>query len=99
IRSEGGRLAEYVSIDMVGRDLGGYVDEAKRAVAKKLRLPPGVSLVWSGQYESYERVRERLAWVVPLTLFLIALLLWLNTGSAVKAGIVLLAVPFSLVGA
>ncbi len=99
IRSEGGQLAAYVSIDMAGRDLGGWVDDAKQAVGERLELPAGTSLVWSGQYENYERMKERLWVVVPLTLFLIALLLWANTGSAVKAGIVLLAVPLSLVGA
>ena len=99
IRNENGQLAGYVYVDMRGRDIGGFVDEAKRVVAEKLTLPTGYSLIWSGQYENLARVRERLLVVVPLTIFLIALLLYLNTKSAVKAGIVLLAVPFSLVGA
>jgi len=99
IRDENGQLAGYVYVHMTGRDLGGYVDEAKRRVATSVALPTGYSLVWSGQYENLARVRERLTYVLPLTLFLIALLLYLNTGSAVKAAIVLLAVPFSLVGA
>jgi Cu(I)/Ag(I) efflux system membrane protein CusA/SilA len=99
IRNENGQLAGYVYVDMTGRDIGGYVDEAKRLVAERLTLPTGYSLLWSGQYENLTRVRERLVIVLPLTIFLIALLLYLNTKSAVKAGIVLLAVPFSLVGA
>jgi Cu(I)/Ag(I) efflux system membrane protein CusA/SilA len=99
IRNENGQLAGYVYVDMRGRDIGGFVDEAKRVVAEKLTLPTGYSLIWSGQYENLARVRERLLVVVPFTIFLIALLLYLNTKSAVKAGIVLLAVPFSLVGA
>lgn len=99
IRSESGQLAGYVYVDMSGRDVGGYVDEAKRLVAERLPLPTGYSLLWSGQYENLARVRQRLLFVLPLTVFLIALLLYMNTRSAVKAGIVLLAVPFSLVGA
>jgi Cu(I)/Ag(I) efflux system membrane protein CusA/SilA len=99
IRNENGQLAGYVYVDMRGRDIGGFVDEAKRVVGEKLTLPTGYSLIWSGQYENLARVRERLLVVVPLTIFLIALLLYLNTKSAVKAGIVLLAVPFSLIGA
>jgi Cu(I)/Ag(I) efflux system membrane protein CusA/SilA len=99
IRNENGQLAGYVYVDMSGRDIGGYVDEAKRRVQEELRLPTGYSLVWSGQYENMARVRERLTIVLPVTILLIALLLYLNTRSAVKAGIVLLAVPFSLVGA
>jgi copper/silver efflux system protein len=99
IRDENGQLAGYVYVDMAGRDVGGYVEEAKRHVAERLTLPTGYTLVWSGQYENLARVRERLRIVLPLTLFLIALLLYLNTKSAVKTGIVLLAVPFSLIGA
>jgi Cu(I)/Ag(I) efflux system membrane protein CusA/SilA len=99
IRNENGQLAGYVYVDMTGRDVGGFVDEAKRLVAAHVPLPPGYTLQWSGQYENLARVRERLTFVIPLTLFLIALLLYANTGSAVKTSIVLLAVPFSLVGA
>jgi Cu(I)/Ag(I) efflux system membrane protein CusA/SilA len=99
IRDENGRLAGYVYVDMAGRDVGGYVDEAKQRVEREVRLPKGYQLVWSGQYESMLRVRERLEVVVPLTIFLIALLLYMNTKSGVKTAIVLLAVPFSLVGA
>jgi Cu(I)/Ag(I) efflux system membrane protein CusA/SilA len=99
IRNENGQLAGYVYVDMSGRDLGGYVADAKRAVAERLELPTGYHLLWSGQYENLARVRQRLTFVLPLTLFLIALLLYMNTHSVVKAGIVLLAVPFSLIGA
>jgi len=99
IRNENGLLAGYVYVDVAGRDVGGYVAEAKRAVAAQLALPSGYALTWSGQYENMLRVRERLKVVLPLTLFIICVLLYMNTKSAVKTGIVLLAVPFSLVGA
>ena len=99
IRDENGLLAGYVYVDMTGRDIGSYVADAKARVAAALQLPQGYALTWSGQYENMLRVRERLKVVLPLTLFLICMLLYMNTKSAVKTGIVLLAVPFSLVGA
>jgi len=99
IRNENGLLAGYVYVDMVGSDVGGFVERAKHAVAAGLQLPAGYSLEWSGQYENMLRVRERLKLVVPFTLFTIFFLLYMNTRSGVKAGIVLLAVPFSAVGA
>jgi Cu(I)/Ag(I) efflux system membrane protein CusA/SilA len=99
IRNENGLLAGYVYVDMVGSDVGGYVERAKQAVAKGLALPNGYSLEWSGQYENLLRVRERLKLVVPLTLFAIFFLLYMNTKSGTKAAIVMLAVPFSAVGA
>jgi Cu(I)/Ag(I) efflux system membrane protein CusA/SilA len=99
IRNENGHLAGYVYVDMAGRDIGGYVEEAKRAVAAALELPQGYALLWSGQYENMIRVKERLKVVVPLTLFIICVLLYMNTRSGMKTAIVLLAVPFSLVGA
>jgi Cu(I)/Ag(I) efflux system membrane protein CusA/SilA len=99
IRNENGMLAGYVYVDVDGRDIGGYVDEAKKAVAEAVRMPEGYALVWSGQYENMVRVRERLKVVVPMTILLIMLLLYFNTKSWVKTGIVLLAVPFSLIGA
>jgi Cu(I)/Ag(I) efflux system membrane protein CusA/SilA len=86
-------------VDVAGRDIGGYVAEAKRAVRDAVHMPPGYTLAWSGQYEAMERARERLKVVLPLTLFLIFLLLYLNTGSTAKTLMVLLAVPFSAVGA
>jgi len=99
IRNENGLLVGYVYVDVVGRDVGGYVEDAKRAVAAGLALPVGYSLEWSGQFENMQRVRERLKLVVPLTLFLIFFLLYANTRSLARTAIVLLAVPFSLVGA
>ncbi|MBI2175086.1 MAG: efflux RND transporter permease subunit, partial [Candidatus Omnitrophica bacterium] len=99
LRNENGMLAGYVYVDVAGRDIGSYVTEAKRVVAKQLRVPSGYALIWSGQYENMLRVRERLKVVLPLTLFLIIFLLHLNTKSWPKTGIVLLAVPFSLIGA
>ena len=84
---------------MAGRDIGGYVEEAKKKVLQSLQLPAGYSIQWSGQYENMARVRERLKVVLPLTLFIILSLLYMNTKSWVKTGIVMLAVPFSLIGA
>jgi Cu(I)/Ag(I) efflux system membrane protein CusA/SilA len=101
IRDEGGKLAGYVYIDVdaARRDLGSFVDEAKRAVDAQLRMPAGYTLQWSGQYEAMQRVRQRMIVVVPLTLFVVAFLLFMNTRSIPKTIIVLLAVPFSAVGA
>ncbi len=99
LRNENGMLNGYVYIDVAGRDVGGYVTDAKRAVLAQVHLPPGYTLAWSGQYEAMERVRERLKLVLPLTLFLIFLLLYLNTKSAAKTLLIFLAVPFSAVGA
>jgi len=99
IRDENGMMAGYVYVDLEGRDVGSYVEEAKRVVAEKVTLPTGYSLQWSGQYENMLRVRERLKIVVPITLFLIFVLLYMNTKSGVKTCIVLLAVPFSVIGA
>jgi len=99
IRNENGMLAGYVYVDVAGRDIGSYVAEAKAAMDRELNLPTGYSLLWSGQYENMLRVQERLKLVVPLTLFLIFVLLYLNTRSTFKTLLVLLAVPFSLVGA
>jgi Cu(I)/Ag(I) efflux system membrane protein CusA/SilA len=101
IRNENGLLSGYVYVDVAGRDLGSYVEEARRVVREQVepQLPTGYSLAWSGQYEYLTRVRERLQFVLPLTLFVIFVLLYLNTKSAVKTFIVFLAVPFSAVGA
>lgn len=99
IRDEDGMLSGYVYVDLADRDVGSYVEDAKRKVSEELELPTGYSLVWSGQYENMLRVKERLKTVIPVTLFLIFLLLYMNTKSAVKASIVMLAVPFSLIGA
>jgi Cu(I)/Ag(I) efflux system membrane protein CusA/SilA len=99
LRDENAFLAGYVYVDIAGRDVGGYVEEAKRAVAAGLKLEPGYSLIWSGQYENMLRVRERLKVVVPITLGLIFILLYVNTRSGFKALVVMLAVPFSAIGA
>jgi Cu(I)/Ag(I) efflux system membrane protein CusA/SilA len=99
IRNENGLLTGYVFVDMAGRDIGGYVADAKLAVRHNVQLPPGYSIQWSGQYEFMQRVKERLMLVVPITIFIIVLLLHLNTGSWVKTALILLALPFSAVGA
>jgi Cu(I)/Ag(I) efflux system membrane protein CusA/SilA len=99
IRDENGLLTGYVYVDIEGRDIGGYVKEAKQVVLDQVNVPNGYTLSWSGQYENMQRVEERLKIVLPLTLFLVVLLIHFNTKSWPKTGIVLLAVPFSLVGA
>jgi Cu(I)/Ag(I) efflux system membrane protein CusA/SilA len=99
IRDEDGLLTGYVYVDIAGQDPGSYIEEADRLLREKLELPAGYAVAWSGQYEAMQRVRERLWIVVPLTLLLIVMLLYLNTRSLVKTAIVLLAVPFSAVGA
>ena len=99
LRDENGFLSGYVYVDVTGRDLGGYVEEARKAVAANVTLAPGYSLVWSGQYESMARVKETLTLVVPLTIVLIFVLLYASTKSAFKSLVVMLAVPFSAVGA
>ena len=98
IRSENGQLNDLVSIDVRGRDVGGYVAEAKRLVAEKVMLPAAYRLEWSGQYESLQRVKARLLVVVPLTLAVIVLLLYLTFGSLTETAIVMLSLPFALVG-
>jgi len=98
IKNEEGQLVGYVTVDMTGRDIGGYVEEAKKVVAEKIKLPQGYTLVWSGQYEYMQRAKVRLIYVVPLTLLIIFVLLYLNFQSVAKTFIVLLSVPFSLVG-
>ena len=99
IRNENGMLAGYVYVDIHGRDIGGYVDDARRLVMEGVSLPPGYAISFSGQYENMARVRERLKIVVPITLFLIFMLLYANTRSAARTWIVMLAVPFSMIGA
>jgi Cu(I)/Ag(I) efflux system membrane protein CusA/SilA len=97
IKSEEGLLVSYVFIDFSGRDVGGYVDEAKSKVAS-LKIPEGYRLQWSGEYEYLITTHERLKIVIPLTLLIIFVLIFFNTKSTTKTLIVLLAVPFSLVG-
>jgi Cu(I)/Ag(I) efflux system membrane protein CusA/SilA len=99
IRSEDGRLVGYVFVDPGERPIADYVAEARHVVAEKVTLPAGVRLEWAGQFTYFERAKEKLKLVVPVTLALVVLLLYLNTKSMVETGIVMLAVPFSLVGA
>ncbi len=99
VRSEAGELAGYVFIDVTGRDIGSYVKDLKKVVAEKVQVPAGYHLVWSGQYEYMERAGERLKIVIPLTLLIVFVLLYFNTAHVGKVFIVLLAVPFSLIGA
>jgi copper/silver efflux system protein len=101
IRDENGRLSGYVyvDIDTSQRDIGRYVADAKQVLREQVEMPTGYELIWSGQFESMERVKARLLIVVPITIFLIFMLLYLNTRSVTKTVIILLAVPFSAIGA
>jgi copper/silver efflux system protein len=99
IRSENARPNAWVFVDIRGQDIGGYIKRARAAVDPVLSLPHGYSVAWSGEYEYMERANARLRVVVPLTLFLIVILIYLNTRSLARTAIVLAAVPFSLVGA
>ncbi len=99
VKSEGSLLVGYVFVDVAGRDLGSYVKEAQKIVAEKLQLPKGYYLGWSGQYEYMERAKARLLYVLPLTLLIVFLLLYLNFTSVIRALIVLLSAPFAAVGA
>jgi Cu(I)/Ag(I) efflux system membrane protein CusA/SilA len=98
IRTENARLNGWVFVDIAGRDLGGYVADAKAAVAAAVKLPPGYALAWSGQFEYLERVRDRLDVVAPLTVVLIALMLWLTFRRGAEVLIVLTSLPVALAG-
>jgi copper/silver efflux system protein len=98
IRSEGGKLVGFVFVD-TDRPIADYVTEAKAAVERDVALPAGTRLAWVGQFKYFERAKERLTWVIPLTLGIVILLLYFNTNSVAETAIVMLAVPFSLVGA
>jgi Cu(I)/Ag(I) efflux system membrane protein CusA/SilA len=98
IRSEGGYLYDQVSIDVRRRDVGRYVRDAQAIVAREVKVPTGYWLRWSGQYEAIQRVKARLQVVVPLTLGIIALLLYLTFGSVTEVAVVMLSLPFALVG-
>ncbi|MBZ9790980.1 CusA/CzcA family heavy metal efflux RND transporter [Rhizobium sp. 3T7] len=98
IRTENGQLAVYIFVDIANRDLGGYVAEAQEAVAQSVKMPAGYSVAWSGQFEYLERAKARLMIVVPLTLALIFLLLYLNFKALTETMIVMLSLPFALVG-
>jgi len=97
IKSEEGLLTAYVYIDIYGRDIGGYVEEARQKAAT-IKLPEGYRLAWSGEYEYILKTHERLKLIIPFTLLIIFILLYFNTHSVTKTAIVFLAVPFSLVG-
>ncbi len=99
IKSENARPNAWVYVDLSTNDIGGWVDEARRAVREQVEVPPGYTVFWSGQYEYMERARERLMIIIPITLALITLILYTTTGSPVKTAMVLLTVPFSAVGA
>ena len=100
IRDEAGMLVGYVYVDMdaAKQDIGGYVDDAKRAVEREIRLPAGYSLKWTGQYELLESMQKRMRFLIPLTIVIILLLLYLNFGNLAQSLIVLCSVPFALVG-
>jgi Cu(I)/Ag(I) efflux system membrane protein CusA/SilA len=98
IRTENGELAVYIFVDTVGRDLGGYVRDAQTAIAQSIKLPAGYRIAWSGQFEYLERAEARLKLVVPVTLAIIFLLLYLNFRRLTETFIVMLSLPFALVG-
>ena len=99
IRDEDGIMTGYVYVDIADRDPAGYIAEAGRLLRSKVELPPGYAFSWSGQFEAMQRVRERLTTVIPLTLLLIIGLLYLNTKSPGRTALIMLAVPFSAIGA
>ena len=98
IRTENAQLVGYIYVDLQGRDLGGFVNDARRAVHDQVKLPPGAHVEWSGQFEYLERAKNRLMTVIPLTLFIIFLLLYLNFRRLTETAIVMLSVPFALTG-
>jgi Cu(I)/Ag(I) efflux system membrane protein CusA/SilA len=99
VRDENGSLASIVFVDVAGKDLGTYVEEAKALIQEQITLPPGYSLQWAGHYQYLERAQQQLRIVIPLTLLLIFVLLYLNFRSIPRCLLVLISVPFSLVGA
>ncbi len=99
IKSENARPNAWVYVDLRGIDVGTWVERAKAEVARRIELPPGYTIFWSGQYEYMQRAKARLTFIVPITLFLVFLILYVNTKSLTKTAVVLLAVPFSAVGA
>src|SRR5260221_3283882 len=98
IRTENAQLAAYIFVDLRDRDLGGYVADAQKAVASQVKFPPGYYVTWSGQFEYLERAKARLQLVVPITVLIIFLLLYLNFRRVTETLIVMLSVPFALVG-
>ena len=98
IKKENGRLVGYVYINTENRDLGGYVEEAKNQIEKSVKAKPGYAIAWSGQYANLEHARARLYWLIPMTLLLVCLLLFMHFRNFGKVLLVLLCLPFSLVG-
>jgi Cu(I)/Ag(I) efflux system membrane protein CusA/SilA len=98
IRTENALLSAYIFVDIRGRDIGGYVADAQRAVRDQVKFPPGYYVTWSGQFEYMERAKAKLAIAVPMTLFIIFLLLYLNFKRLTETLIVMLSLPFALVG-
>jgi Cu(I)/Ag(I) efflux system membrane protein CusA/SilA len=99
IKSENARRAAWLFVDIRDIDVGSYIKKAQEAIKARLKMPPGYNYIWSGQFEYMERARERLQVIIPITLAIIFFILYINTGSLTKVCIILLAVPFSLVGA
>jgi Cu(I)/Ag(I) efflux system membrane protein CusA/SilA len=99
IKSENARPNAWVYVDLRGVDVGSYVEDARRIVEEQVDIPAGYTVAWSGQYEYMQRAHERLLYVIPLTVVIIFVIIYMNTQSVIKTGIVFLAVPFSLVGA
>ncbi len=98
IRDEDGLLSGYVYIDVTGRDIGGYVDDAKKAVMEKVKLPPGYALSWSGQYEFQVRAKERMKLVMPVVFLIIFIVLYMTFGSFAEALIVIVATAYAMTG-
>lgn len=98
IRTENAQLVDYIYVDMQGRDLGGYVNEARKAVHDQVMMPPGYHIEWSGQFEYMERAAARLKIVIPIALLVIFLLLYLNFRRLSETLIVMISVPFALIG-
>jgi len=99
IKSEMGQLAGWIYVDIDTSDVGGWVETAKKKVASEVQLPAGYVLKWTGQYELLERVRARMAWILPVTLLLVFVILYMNFKGAAQSLIVMTAVPFAAVGA
>ena len=99
VRSEDGQLVGFVFVDVTGKAIADYVDSARSVVEQTVTLPAGIRLGWAGQFQYFERAKAKLQIVVPLTLLLVCFLLYLNTKSIIEIFIILLAVPFSLIGA
>ena len=98
IKSENAKPNAWIYVDISNIDVGTYVERAQKVVAEKIQIPPGYTIVWSGQYEYMQRAQQRLMYVVPVTLVLIFVIIHLSTGSIAETGLVMLGVPFALIG-